>query len=99
MHETNDPDVLAYADEIRQYLDSRPNAADTLSGVVWWLAKSKLEQNKLKIQLALEYLVEKGVVVRMHSNGRKQSSESRAEADPGLYTVYALNSKGTDVSN
>ena len=79
MHETNDPDVLAYADEIRQYLDSRPNAADTLSGVVWWLAKSKLEQNKLKIQLALEYLVEKGVVVR---NCTQTAGNSHRRAGP-----------------
>jgi hypothetical protein len=98
MEETTDPDVLAYAEEIRRYLDARPNAADSLKGVVWWLTKSKLEQDRLKIRSALEYLVREGVVIRMNSDSGKRSSKTGSELeDP--YMVYAINRKGKDVSN
>ena len=63
--------ILAVADEIRRYLEKRPNAAETIDGLAqWWLARQRYEDSKELVQAALEFLVSSGLVVCQNSGGR-----------------------------
>ncbi len=56
-------DVAAIAQEINRYLDSHPNAADSLKGVLrWWLLRQRYEDSVETVCAALEYLVAVGEV-------------------------------------
>ena len=54
-------DERSYVDlaaEICRYLDSHPNAADSVEGIVrWWLPRQRLADNAELTQRALDYLV------------------------------------------
>jgi hypothetical protein len=73
--------VLALADEIASYLESRPNAADTAEGILtWWLARQRYAETKRNVEQALEYLTEQGLVQfsdgphgRIYSSARRRS--------------------------
>ena len=63
MSEFNEYDLQKIADQIECYLKCRPNAADTLEGIVqWWLPHQSYEQGKAQVQKTLEDLVAQGVV-------------------------------------
>jgi hypothetical protein len=57
---------LAQCNEIAncivRYLDKYPNAADTVEGVMQWLAKQKYEETMGLVEVALQILVEEGYV-------------------------------------
>lgn len=58
-----DKDVIEVAKQIKDYLSTRPHAADSLEGVVgWWLRRQQLEIARDRVQRALDYLVESGFV-------------------------------------
>lgn len=62
--------VLEVAQEISHYLESHPEAADTLEGVVnWWLARQRYEYSYRMVKQALEHLVEEGKVARQVTVG------------------------------
>lgn len=59
----DDGEVIRIAREIQRYLETRPDAADTLAGIVkWWLLRQRLEEASGKVQKALDYLVVHGIV-------------------------------------
>lgn len=56
-------DVLGIAEEVKRYLAEHPNAADSIEGISkWWLARQNLNYPPEKVQAALDYLVEVGVM-------------------------------------
>ena len=62
----------AVAQEISHYLETHPNASDTLEGVVkWWLARQRYEYAFRTVEKALEYLVEQGKVAKQATVGGK----------------------------
>ncbi len=66
---TND-EIASLADEIRAYLEAHPNASDSLEGVVtWWLTRQRYKQARDRIQRALVYLVNEGVVKEVRTPG------------------------------
>lgn len=74
---TQDPDLAQMAEMIRQYLSKRPQAADTLEGVVsWWLLRQRYETATALVREALHKLVEQGVLT--------------AVTRPGTGTIYKL---------
>ncbi len=73
------------AEEIRAYLSSHPNAADTLEGIVrWWLARKRFEEAWQTVQAALEQLVREGVLemrvtpggAEVYAAGRKRQNRN-----------------------
>jgi hypothetical protein len=60
-----DAAVIALAQEIRAYLEDRPNAEDSLRGVVqWWLARQRYRKASQVVRKALDYLEKQGLVER-----------------------------------
>lgn len=58
-----DDELDRLAQEIRDYLSSHPNAADSLEGVTkWWLRRQRYEQALDKVRQALDHLVREGLV-------------------------------------
>ena len=56
-------DIIRIAEEIKRYLHTHPNAADSRDGVMrWWLARQRYEETVTKVQRALDYLEQVGVV-------------------------------------
>lgn len=48
--------IAAVADEIKRYLEARPNAADTVEGIShWWLTRQRFEKATEIAQWAIEY--------------------------------------------
>jgi len=65
-------DVLKIADEIAAYLKTHQDAADTLEGVIkWWVLRQRIEEASEKVQSAIEYLCDKGVVKEVAMAGGK----------------------------
>lgn len=63
LKQNEDPDVIRVADQIKDYLETRPHAADSLEGVVgWWLRRQQFELARDQAQRALDYLVAGGIV-------------------------------------
>lgn len=51
------------AAEITRYLQEHDGAADTLAGVTqWWILRQRLQEERQKVQEAMDYLCAKGVV-------------------------------------
>ncbi len=62
--------VLAMAQEISHYLESHPEAADTLEGVVsWWLARQRYEYSYRMVRQALDHLIAEGRVAKQTTVG------------------------------
>ena len=66
-----DPEVARLALEIKRYLDSHPQAADSVDGVVgWWLTRQRVEDSAINVQLALEWLVAQGYAAKQELAGK-----------------------------
>lgn len=64
--------VSNVASEIVRYLENRPNAAETVDGIaMWWLARQRFEDSKETVQLALEYLVNQGMLCKQIFGGKE----------------------------
>ncbi|MBR9909381.1 MAG: hypothetical protein GYB33_03385 [Gammaproteobacteria bacterium] len=58
-------EIKALAEEIAGYLQTRGFVADTLEGICsWWLVRKRLHAEQLRVQLAVQYLCEQGLVER-----------------------------------
>ncbi len=58
--------VRSIAEAIRRYLESRPDAAETLEGISrWWLVRQRLDSPPAEIEAAVEYLVARGELERV----------------------------------
>lgn len=66
------PEIDQTAQMISDYLDSHPEAADTLDGIVnWWLMRQRQAQTRDTVKQALEKLVKQGIVVAVDVGGGK----------------------------
>ena len=65
-----DPEVRNIAKEIRNYLVSNPDAAESLPGIVrWWLVRQRFETAWYRVEAALDYLTAKGLVQKTTGPG------------------------------
>lgn len=56
-------EVENLAREIVEYLEAHPDSADTVEGVVqWWLIRNRYLRGLNKVEAALEYLKQEGLV-------------------------------------
>lgn len=56
-------DVQQLANEITRYLQEHEGAADTLEGVIqWWVLRQRLQEERSKVERAMSYLCEQGIV-------------------------------------
>lgn len=62
--DSNSEDIMAIAQDIKRYLNGHPHAADTVEGVIQWLASQKYEDTLERVNKALEVLVNDGVVLK-----------------------------------
>jgi len=77
-------DVLKIADEIAAYLDTHQDAADTLEGVIkWWVLRQRIEEASEKVQSAIKYLCEKGVVKEVAMAGGESIYVANSDAHGG----------------
>ena len=61
--DAKEKDVIRVAQEIERYVSSHPHAADTLDGIVkWWLMRQRMEEGKMLVNAALEYLVKQDLL-------------------------------------
>jgi hypothetical protein len=61
------------AEEILGYFASRPDAQDTLEGIVeWWLLEQKISVQSARVKEALAGLVAEGLIIE------RQAGESRS---------------------
>jgi hypothetical protein len=59
-------DLECVASEILRYLQRRPEATDTMDGIVqWWLPRLRLEEAAETVQHALDLLEHRGLVERV----------------------------------
>lgn len=66
------------ARRVLEYLAERPDAQDTLEGIVeWWLVKQRIAEQTAAVREALEELVSEGLLV--------------SRADSSARTFYSLN--------
>jgi len=76
----NDQDVERIAQEIERYLQSNPNAADSVEGIAkWWLPRQRYVEATGFVQMALDLLVARGRIGKIYTcdgsyiyKGRKQ---------------------------
>ncbi len=63
MPRNTNADIAAIAQEIKRYLDTHPNAADSLDGIVqWWLPRQRYGDAIEKVKKAMDRLVQTGDV-------------------------------------
>lgn len=61
----DEPPAADVAGELLEYLHARPNAADTLEGIMnWWLPRQRYETEQRRVEQALEQLVARGLVAK-----------------------------------
>jgi predicted sugar kinase len=77
------PEVRMVAESITRYLESRPQAVDSIEGIVhWWLLRQRIEDSTEVVQAAIDSLVAEGVVKAIESNGKTlYTSNRQPEAD------------------
>ncbi len=67
MYPKNGQDIIeSVAGEISDYINKRPNAAETAEGIAkWWIPRQRIEESVEVVEKALEFLViEKKIVKR-----------------------------------
>ena len=71
--------AMHVANEIQDYLEDHPNAADTLEGITkWWLSRKRIEEAAVVISEALAILERQGRVTKTVSvDGKEIYSRSR----------------------
>jgi hypothetical protein len=60
--------IATIAQQVRDYLNTHPKAADTLEGITgWWLPRQGARADPELVQQALDHLVARQEVVRLRS--------------------------------
>ena len=86
--QVTDEDVLTIAREIRDYLTAHPNALDSLEGIAkWWLARQHYVEQLSKVQKALNYLVDQGVLIKQRTSDGKTLYRVQ-KSNPAATTDY-----------
>ncbi len=58
-----DPEIRAVADEIARHLREHGSVADTLDGIAqWWLMQQRVREENKKVERAMDYLCDQGLV-------------------------------------
>lgn len=58
-----DEELQQLAREISAYIAERPEAADTLEGLInWWISRQRLLEAEHNVRRAVEFLVRQGVI-------------------------------------
>lgn len=58
--------IKQVAQEILDYLQRNPNAADTLNGIAnWWISKQRIKENVYVVEQALENLEQQGEIKKV----------------------------------
>ena len=66
MNSSNENHNLYVATLIESYLLSHPDAMDSFEGIWrWWITQQKLHESAYSVKVALEILIEKGIVEEM----------------------------------
>ncbi len=93
-------ETRAVAERISRYLQSRPNAMDSLDGILrWWLLKQQVEESAEVVKSAMEYLVSLGVVEQVEFSGknlyacRRPDNTTESGSDPVADSQHELNEK------
>lgn len=65
--------ISSIAQSIKRYLDSRPQASETVEGVAkWWLIQQRYSDSLEQVQQALDFLEKNGEVSRIQlADGRE----------------------------
>ncbi len=64
--------VESVARQIEQYLESHPQAADSLEGIAtWWVSKQRIRYELEVVRAALEQLTHSGVVTTKHAEDKQ----------------------------
>ncbi|MGR8932251.1 MAG: hypothetical protein ACU836_16605 [Gammaproteobacteria bacterium] len=89
MVKTSQADVRRIADEILNYLEDHPNAADTAEGIAkWWLSRQRFEESAALVQQALNYLVSDArVALQTNYSGAKVYSGNKARTRKSAFNV------------
>jgi hypothetical protein len=67
---SNEESIHVLAERILRYLDAHPQAADTARGIhEWWVVKQVFSESLESVQIALDLLVERGLVERVDRPG------------------------------
>ena len=70
LFETERDPKLTYM--ILSYLQTHPNAMDTLEGIAeWWILSEKIKLNLAKVKLALDVLMDEHIIEKKSFNGQK----------------------------
>ncbi len=73
--------VDSVAKEIEHYLESHPQASDSLEGIAtWWISKQRIRNELEVVRAALEQLTHAGIVSAEHAGNKREP-------------VYQLNNK------
>jgi Fe2+ or Zn2+ uptake regulation protein len=73
-------EIASTAEAIQRYLATRPNASETVDGVAkWWLLRQRYEDSIEHVQLALNLLEERGLVIKIRMNDGKEIYKSARE--------------------
>lgn len=73
----NQQDVQSLALVILEYYKQNPNAGETVEGIQYWLTRSRYEDSLAQVQAALDYLVDRGYLLKKVRN--KHTLYFRAE--------------------
>lgn len=64
--------VSNVAQEIEHYLESHPQAADSLEGIAsWWISRQRIRSELEVVRAALERLSYAGIVVTKQAKGKQ----------------------------
>lgn len=68
MPEHDDEDKFL-AEQIKHYLESHPDAADSPEGIaMWWIPRQRHKESVKKVSKVLKYLAEEGIVQKKELN-------------------------------
>jgi len=86
MCQTAKPQIEA---EILDYLDTHPNAQDTLEGIVeWWLLRQRIAVATAHVKEALDELVELGLLTESRGGGSRTYYKANRVSRPRPGTNY-----------
>jgi hypothetical protein len=79
----DDERTLALANQLLHYLAQHPDAADTAENIRrWWLPRGAAEYRESDVQAALDWLAERGALVRSRLPDGRELYAAAGSAQP-----------------
>ena len=76
----NEESIGAVELKILSYLDENPHAADTVEGILqWWLLEQTIVEVRKAVELALNRLVDRNLVIKLHASDARQHYRVNAD--------------------